>query len=324
MHAFELVHPADLPEAIDLLRASPDSRLIAGGTDLVPIMRSGVQEPSRLVSLREIEGLDRIALRDRTLEIGALARLADLESHSLIVDHVPMLTEAIAQIASPQVRSAATLGGSLCQASRCWYYRGPFHCWLKGGEVCYAEHGDNRHHALFSGSPCITVHPSDTAVVLSCLGASVTVAGAHGSREMPLSEFFALPTPGHRALTVLEPGEIVTAVRIPLGGAESRGIFVKAMDRAAFDFALVSVAALVRFDGARVSEARIVLGGVAPIPWQARGSEGALIGHSLDDPTIDRAAAAAVDGARPLSMNAYKIPLTRALVRRALADLVPP
>ncbi|MGH2457901.1 MAG: FAD binding domain-containing protein [Chloroflexota bacterium] len=318
MQPFEHVEATSPSEAIKLLGADPSARPIAGGTDLIPEIRLGIQSPDRLVDLKGMAGFDDVRDLNGALAIGALARLADVAAHRLVRDRLPALAEAIDLAASPQIRSSATLGGSLCQESRCWYFRGPFHCWLKGGDECDAKLGDNRHQAIFGGGPCFTVHPSDPATALVALNARTTIVDPRGERSLSLDEFFTRPRDGHRALTCLEHDELVERVEIPWPAAGERGVFLKAMERAAFDFALTSVASQVRFSAGRASSARIVLGGVAPVPWRASAAEAVLVGQPLNLSTIDRASAAAAEGAHPLAMNGYKVDLVRALVKRAL------
>ncbi len=222
MRAFEHVDVFDLTEAVELLGMDPKARLIAGGTDLIPEMRLGVREPDRLINLKTVPGYDRIAAEDGCLRIGALARLEDVASHPTIRNTLPLLADAIGQAASPQIRTAATLGGSLCQESRCWYFRGPFRCWLKGGACCDAEHGDNRHHAILGGGPCFTVHPSDSATALLALNARATIIGPDGIRTIPLEQFFTLPSDDHRSLTCLNHDEILCCVEIPYPSTRER------------------------------------------------------------------------------------------------------
>lgn len=318
MQSFEYVQATSPPEAVKLLAADPLARPLAGGTDLIPEIRLGIHSPDRLVDLKHLPGLDDLREVDGVLRIGALVRLADLAGHPILRGKLPALAEAVDLAASQQIRNAATLGGSLCQESRCWYFRGPFHCWLKGGSECDAERGDNRHQAILGGGPCFTVHPSDPATALVAMNARATIIGPHGERSLPLDAFFTRPEDGHRALTCLQHDEILERVEIPWPDDGERGVYLKATERAAFDFALASVACQVGISAGRVRSARIVLGGVAPIPWRATTAEAQLVGQSLDESTADRAADAATEGARPLAMNGYKVDLVRALVKRAL------
>ncbi|HVC31907.1 MAG TPA: xanthine dehydrogenase family protein subunit M [Chloroflexota bacterium] len=322
MRAFEHVDATSAEEAVELLGADPLARAIAGGTDLIPEMRLGIREPDRLINLKSIKGLDGVTAEDGCVRIGALARLAEVAQHPLVANDLSILVEAIDLAASPQIRNAATLGGSLCQESRCWYFRGPFHCWLKGGTCCDAEHGDNRYQAILGGGPCFTVQPSDPATALVALGAWATIVGPRGERSVPLEEFFTRPHDDHRALTCLGQDEVVSHVDIPPLAAGARNVFLKAMERAEFGFALASVACIVTVEHDRVKTARIVLGGVAPVPWRATAAERLLIGSRPDRPVIQRAGAAATEGARPLSTNGYKVALAQGLVRRAIETVM--
>jgi xanthine dehydrogenase YagS FAD-binding subunit len=321
MQAFEHVDAMTAREAVQLLATDPQSRAIAGGTDLIPEMRLGVRCPDRLVNLKTIRDASGIQELDGYVQIGALTPLSDVAQHPLIQSKFPCLVQAILDAASPQIRNLATLGGNLCQDSRCWYFRGPFHCWLKGGTYCNAEHGDNRHQAIFGGGPCFTVHPSDPATALLALRARLGVIGLDGERNLSIAQFFVLPHDNHRSLNCLQPGEVLNRIDLPWPASGERAVFLKAMDRAAFSFALVSIACVLKLEGERINSARVVLGGVAPIPWRANACERALIGQTLNDKTIKQAAYLATRGARPLAMNGYKLPLVQALVERALDQL---
>ena len=205
---------------------------------------------------------------------------------------------------------------------RCWYFRNPrFHCWLKGGEECQARDGENQPHALFGGGPCYAVHPSDLASTLMALKADVRLRGPAGERTLPLEQLFALPSYDRRTETVVDGDELLLSIRIPPLPDGARSTYLKAMDRKVWAFALVGVAAVVRLAGRRIAEARLVLSGVAPIPWRARAAERELVGSEASDGLFARAAEAALADAQPLRHNAYKLPLARALIRRALEKL---
>jgi xanthine dehydrogenase YagS FAD-binding subunit len=248
----------------------------------------------------------------------------DLLEHSdLVAAKAPLLAQAAGEAASPQLRNMATVVGNVLQRPRCWYYRDSgTHCLRKGGERCYAVGGDNRLHAIFGGGPCHIVCPSDLAPALQALWAVVVIAGDQGERRVPLGEFFRTPKQDPHRENVLAPGEIVTAIRVPIPPAGARGVFLKARERRVWDFALASVAVQVRFgeDGA-VSAADIVLGGVAPNPWPSRETAEVILGERLTNEVCVRAAEAAVSVARPMRDNGYKVELTRGLIRRALATL---
>jgi xanthine dehydrogenase YagS FAD-binding subunit len=312
------------PETIDEAIGQGDgARYLAGGTDLLTLMKREIDTPERLVDLKRLPELtDGIVDTGDGVEIGALATLTELERHPLIRASYPALAEAAAIAATPQLRNMATIGGNLLQRPRCWYFRDEHvRCWLRGGDTCYAREGENQHHALFQPSPCVAAHPSDPATALLALDAEVTIRGSGGERTVPIGEFFAPPDEKRRRETTLGAGEIVTAIRLPGFAPDERSTYRKAMDRKVWAFALVGVAARVVMEAGRVADARLVLGGVAPAPWRVPDAEAVLTGSALDDQTIERAAEAALAGAIPLARNGYKIPLATALVRRALVDL---
>ena len=331
MRAFTYASPRTVAGAIALLTPSPhengeSARALAGGTDLLTLMKSDLLAPDQLVDIKRLADLDdRIADGPTGLTIGALTTLAELEADPLILARYAALSEAAALAATPQLRNMATIGGNLLQRPRCWYFRDSrVPCWLKGGDDCPARRGENQLHALFDVSPCVAVHPSDPATALMALDAVVRLRGAAGERELPLTEFFAPPTADRRRETILADDELVTSVRIPPLAADARSTYLKAMERKVWAFALVSVAAVIRVQEVRITHARVVLGGVAPIPWRAEPAERVLMGAEPTAETFAHAAEAALKGAQPLANNAYKIPLATALVRRALTQLTEP
>jgi xanthine dehydrogenase YagS FAD-binding subunit len=322
MRAFAYSSARTVEEAIALL-ASDESRALAGGTDLLTLMKADIDAPALLVDIKQLDALSsRIEETDDGLVIGALCTLSDIAGHPAVRERYTALAEAADAAATPQLRNMATLGGNLLQRPRCWYFRHPsIQCWLKGGEDCPAREGENRGHALFGGGPCYAVHPSDPAAALVALDAEVLVRGAAGERAVPLSAFFALPKDERRTETALAQDELIVAVRIPPYPLGTRSTYLKAMDRKFWAFALVGVAVAVRLSGNHVQHARIVLGGVAPIPWRARAAELVLTGEDIGEGFFDRVADAALQGAVPLRHNAYKLQLSRALLRRALQAL---
>jgi xanthine dehydrogenase YagS FAD-binding subunit len=257
------------------------------------------------------------------LTIGALATLTEIETHAQIRRRYAALAEAAA--ATPQLRNMATLGGNLLQRPRCWYFRNSrLSCWLKGGEECPAYAGENQFHALFGGGPCYAVHPSDLASALLALDAQVHLRGRGGERMLPLAEFFALPAAERRTETVIGRDELLLSVRIPPLPGGTRSTYLKAMDRKVWAFALVGVAAVARVGGQtgrRLEDARLTLSGVAPIPWRAGVAELELIGADASPELFARAAETALVGAEVLDHNAYKLPLVKTLIRRALKRL---
>jgi xanthine dehydrogenase YagS FAD-binding subunit len=322
MRPFDYASAATLDEAIAFLAGeNHGSRPLAGGTDLLTLMKADIAAPSRLIDIKRVIELDdRIEMEADGLAIGALATLAQIEDDPLVREIVPALAEAAAVAATPQLRNMATIGGNLLQRPRCWYFRNPHvACWLKGGEECPAHDGENQLHALFGGGPCYAVHPSDLATALAALDARVQLRGRHGARTLPLERFFALPVVEQRTENLLEQNELVVEVLIPHQPTGARSTYLKAMDRKVWAFALVGAAAMVAVDGDRITDARVVLGGVAPIPWRRQAAEQILIGAEASPDLFARAADAALADAAPLSRNDYKIPLARTLVRRALA-----
>jgi xanthine dehydrogenase YagS FAD-binding subunit len=328
MKAFEWTSPTTINEAVKLLTvASPNDideapRPIAGGQDLLTTMKDYTSRPSRLVNLKNIRGLDRITLNARGLTIGALVTLTELEEHAGVRKSFPGLSEAAHSIATPQIRNLGTVGGNLCQRPRCWYFRlEEVICLKKGGSECYAAKGENKYNAIIGGGPSYIVHPSDLAPMLLALGARMTVAGAAGKRVIPLDKFFTLPSEGNiRRENVLQNDEIITEIFVPASPLATRSTYLKFKERESLDFALASVAAAVQLAGDRtVRDARIVLGGVAPIPWRVPAAEKFLTGKSLTPDVLTEAGKIALADAKPLEKNAYKVPLAQTLVRRALA-----
>jgi xanthine dehydrogenase YagS FAD-binding subunit len=322
MKPFSYASPRTLDDAVSLLAGDDDARFLAGGTDLLTLLKGDLLEPSQLVDIKRLAELDdQITLRGETVRIGALATLSDLEMHPVIAAHAPALAEAAALAATPQLRNMATIGGNLLQRPRCWYFRdSEIPCWLKGGDSCPARTGENQHHAILDLSPCVAVHPSDPANALLAHDAVVEVRGAAGSRTMPLADLFAPPADDRRTETTLRSGEIITALTLPAAAGNST--YLKAMDRKTWAFALVGVAVRLRLEGGRITDARVVLGGVANVPWRATAAEQVLVGQAPGPEVLAAAADAALGGANPLAKNGYKVPLAQALIRQALAATI--
>lgn len=328
MRAFDYTSAATVEEALaELGRAGAGAaRPLAGGTDLLTLMKADIVAPGKLINIKQIADLPRgIAESPAGVSIGALTTLSAIERDPLLLRRYPALVEAAGLAATPQLRNMATIGGNLLQRPRCWYFRSPdVRCWLQGGEECQARDGENQLHALFDVSPCVAVHPSDLATALIALDAAVRLRGPGGERTLPVAEFFAPPTDERRTETAMAEEELILSVELPALREGVRSTYLKAMDRKVWAFALVGVAAALRLggpSGRRVEEARLVLGGVAPVPWRATAAEELLVGAELDDQAAADGAAAALAGARPLAHNGYKLPLAEALVRRALAAL---
>ena len=320
MNQFSYANASTVDEAVEVL--SEDCRPLAGGTDLLAMMKEGLAAPERLVNLKTIPGLDRVEQRGDGLRIGALTTLARLAAHPLLGERreLNVLREAILGTASPQLRHMATMGGNLLQQPRCWYFRNRLtHCWLRGGQHCFAVRGENKHHAILGRGACQAVHASDPAVALVALDATVTLVGPDGERAIAPADAFRQPQRDWRIQMALRQDELVVAVSVAAPASGSWGTYLKVADRSSWDFALVSVAVQLVVSEGIVQRARIVLGGVGPRPWRATAAEKALADQPLAHDVIEQVVAAATEGARPLADNVYKVDLTQGLVREALS-----
>ena len=322
MHRFELAQAATTAQARELLGEKPGSVLKAGGIDLLDHLKEHLLEPPRVVDIKTVPGLDKIAVEpDGGLRIGALVTLAKVAAHPAVQKSHPALARACGEAASPQIRNVATIGGNVLQRPRCWYYRlESYKCLKKGGDVCFAVGGENRYHVIFGGGPVYAPHPSNAAVALLAYGATFVAEGAKGPRTVAAADLFVLPSKDPLREHTLEPGELLTEVRVP-AAAGVKSAYLEVRERAAFDWPLVSAAIALKAEGGTVKEARVVLGAVAPVPWRSPRTEQALVGKSLDEATIASAARAATVGAQPLSDNGYKVGLVQTLVRRTLVSL---
>lgn len=291
---------------------------LGGGTDLLVCIEEGVVAPDLLVDLRGMPGSGTIAATpDGGARIGASARLHDIARDALLGELFPSLVQACDSVGTAALRHMGTIGGNLCQRPRCWYFRRGIACLKNGGSSCPAREGENQYLAILEGGPCFVVHPSDPAVALTALNASVEVAGRTGTRVVPIDAFFVLPADRLDRETVLQPGELVSAIMLPGTGARGRQHYRKLMQRGAWDFALVSVAAARHGDAVR-----IVLGGVAPRPWRVPDSvlEDVASG-ALDEDSIVALAERALHDAHPLSQNGYKVQQAASLLRDAMRAL---
>ena len=322
MNNFEHADATTIADAISLLASNGSSVPIAGGTDLLTQIKLGLIKPGRLVNLKTIPGLDLITVVNNGLNIGALANLDTIANNSVVRGQYPALIKAIEVTASPQLRNSGTVGGNLAQGPRCWYYRGQFQCWMKGGERCYARNGENSHHAIFGNGRCNQVHPSDLAPVLIALGAEINIEGIRGRRTIPLSDLFQIPHEGSRQLTILDPGEIITMIHLPTPVSGIRSTYFKAMERKVWSFALASVAVQLVIEDGVIRNPVIVLGGVAPKPWRLPKSEESLRNQTINREVITAAAETAVEGAQPLNANHYKIPLVKGILTEVLSDIL--
>jgi xanthine dehydrogenase YagS FAD-binding subunit len=324
MRPFRYERPADAAAAVGLLAAEPDAVYLAGGTNLVDLMRLGVATPAVVVDVRNLVDGDIVDLPDGGLRIGAGTRNSDLAADPRVRARWPVLSQALLAGASGQLRNMATVGGNLLQRTRCVYFQDVTKPCNKRrpGAGCAARGGDSRNLAILGHSEaCVATHPSDMAVALVALGAVVHVEGADGRRALPMPGFHRLPGDAPDRDTVLAPGELITAVELPSLPAARRSVYRKVRDRAAFSFAVVSVAAAVELTGGQVSEVRVGLGGVAHAPWRAERCEELLRGGEPSRERIEAAVEAELAAARPLPDNAFKVPLARRLLVRTLLDL---
>lgn len=323
MRAFEHSAVSSAEEAVAALQAESEgaASLIAGGADLLSLMKAGLAAPTRIIDLKPAHALRGVTLApDGSTRIGALTTLAEIERHAALAERLPILPAAVRDAATPQLRNMATVGGNLMQRNRCWYFRGPYDCWLKGGQQCFARDGQNKYSAIFDDGPCVAVHPSDLAPALLALEATVEVVGPAGARTLTLPELIAAPTATRRRETTLAADEVIVAVHIPAQPAGARGVYHKLMDRQAWAYALVSAAAQVTLTDGQVERARLALGGVANAPRRAPAAEALLEGQPLTPALAAQAAEKAVEGARPLAHNGYKIQMARELARRAILE----
>jgi xanthine dehydrogenase YagS FAD-binding subunit len=320
----QFINPSSIQEASQLVQPEDASAfLISGGTDLLDEIKEGVERPDKLINLIELEAMQGISFTSSGFEIGAGTTLSDIASHPDIVRDYTALLQAAESVATPQIRNVGTLGGNLCQRPRCWYYRSiNFDCRKKGGSTCYAQVGENKFHAILGGSDCVIVHPSDMAVALISLNASITLTSASDSRNLAVEDFFTGPDVDITAENVLVPGEIVTSVTIPATTGNTKSIFLKAKERQGMDFASSSVAIAMEVSGGTITSVRVTLGGVAPIPWRAVAAESVLIGKSLTGVDLKEVGEAAVHRAKALEHNGYKVRLTAGLTRRAVDTLL--
>ena len=321
MRSFKHHNAYSVDEALTLLQDHEGkANLIAGGTDLLGILKGDIlpDYPEALINIKTIPGLDEITEDDEGLKIGALTKLAHIVRVPAVRKTYSLLKEAAESVGTLEIRNMGTIGGNLCQDTRCWYYRYPHQmggrilCYRKTKGPCLAVKGDNRYHAIMGGEKCFTVCPSDIATALAAMGARVKVAGPHGGRLITVTDFF---TPLGNAL---KQNEMVTEIEVPRPEGATKQTFLKFTLRRPVDFAVVSVASVITLQGGVCTDARIAIGAVAPAPVRAKQAEEFIKGRPIDQAAAAEAAELAVAGAKPLSMNAYKIEITKVLIARAL------
>ena len=323
MPHFDLFQPSDMENALDLLDQYQDAAWpLAGGQDSLDWFKDRIKRPVAVIDLAGIPGMTGINETAEGIEIGALTTLHDIAVSPLIRSNYGVLAEAAGRVASPQIRNIGTIGGNVCQDVRCWYYRSGVDCYRAGGNTCYADtpEGMNREHCLFGADRCVAVSPSDTAPALVALEAVMVIQNSSGIREVAAENFFIGPNIDIERTTVLEPGDILTSIKIPAKWAGANFYFEKVADRATWDFALVNIASVLRLNGNTIEDLRIVCGAVECKPRRLNVVEDIVRGSTRDTETLELAAGAAARGATTLNYNHFKIPLMENLVKRAIRD----
>jgi xanthine dehydrogenase YagS FAD-binding subunit len=316
MNAFEWADATSVEQAIEL--TVKGSAIKAGGVDLVDLMKERIATPTRLVNIRGIPGLDQITEDDKSIRIGPLVTLATLSENPIINKSAAALALACGHAATPQIRNMATVGGNLLQRPRCWYFRSEqFPCRKKGGEICFAQEGENQYHAIFGNGLCAIVHPSAAATPLIAMGAKIEITGKE-KREVLLEEFITPPNVDLHRENSLKDGELVTQIIVPKPSANSKSHYIKQGEKESFDWPIAECAVVLEMDGQTCRKASIVLGAAAPTPLRAKYAQDALTGKSVTPETAKAAAEASMTGATPLADNGYKIPLFRTIVARTI------
>jgi len=317
--AFEYAAPTSAEDAVKALSGG-DASALSGGTDLLGRMKDYVTSPGRVVNLKKIKDLAGVREQGGGLEIGAGTKLAEIVDSKAIAEKYPALRQATLEVGTPQIRNMATVGGNLCQRPRCWYYRNGFGLLPKKDGKHLVREGDNRYHAIFmTDGDALFVSPSSLAVPLIALGAKATILGEKGERTVAVEDLYQVPKSDRDRELTLAPGELVTKVTIP--AAKGKNASYEARQKQAHDWPLVLCSVCLE-GGDEVGNGRVVIYGVAPIPWRSKDAEDALKGKKISMETAEAAAEAAVKGAKPLSMNGYKVALTKTVVKRALLAAV--
>ncbi|HSL24012.1 MAG TPA: FAD binding domain-containing protein [Vicinamibacterales bacterium] len=317
MKPFAYVNARNEREALGALSGTRGRVLpIAGGMDLVALMKDYIAQPERLVNVKALDST--IKASAAGLQLGAAVKLVDLAEHPSVRREFPSLADAAAEVGTPQIRHMGTVGGNLAQRPRCWYYRNEeFDCLKKGGSRCFAVDGENQYHAILGGGPCYIVHPSSLAVPLLALGAHVRVASASGTREIAAADFFVPPSQNLAQENVLAPNELITHVIVPPARG-ARNATYEVRFKQSHDWPLAMATAVLDIAGGSVRAARIVMGAVAPVPWRSEAAEKALAGKAVSEQTASAAAEAALKDAQPMTGNAYKVQIARTAVKRAI------
>jgi xanthine dehydrogenase YagS FAD-binding subunit len=322
MNRFEFARATSVTEALSLVAEKSGSVLKAGGIDLLDHLKEHLIEPPRLVDLKSVPGMRDVAAEPGgSVQIGPLVTLAQAAAHPGLRATHTALAQACGEAASPQIRNVATIGGNLLQRPRCWYYRlESYRCLKKGGDICFAIGGENRYHTIFGDGACNAPHPSNAAMGLLALEASLVLQSPRGMRTVAAEQFFTIPDQDPRRENAGDPDEILIGISLPAAPG-GRSVYASVKEKAAFDWPLVSTAVALQVEGGVVRRARIFLGAVATVPLRSTAAEQAVLGRRLDEATGEAAATAAAAGAQPLSENGYKVELLTVLLRRTLRSL---
>jgi xanthine dehydrogenase YagS FAD-binding subunit len=302
-------------------KAGQHASFAGGGTDLLQLVKDRIVSPDVIINLKTMPNLNLVTRSASGVTIGGQITLDALSRHDIIRKDYPVLAEAAASVGTPQIRNVGTIAGNVAQRPWCWYYRNAFPCYKNGGNQCFSFAGENQFHAIFGGGPSYIVHPSDTAPALVALGATFRIVGSAGERRVPAADFFVLPRQDAAHENVLAEDDVLVSIDLPAVRPGSRGHYFKVTDREAWTHAVVSAAIVLEMEGEVCRAAHVVLGGVAPIPWRLPGVEQLLVGQRVTEELAVRAADTAVTGARALSKNAYKIPITKGVIRRTLLQV---
>ncbi|MGA2647707.1 MAG: xanthine dehydrogenase family protein subunit M, partial [Candidatus Sulfotelmatobacter sp.] len=324
MAAFELFQPTSVADAQKLLEQhGPDAWVLAGGLDSFDWLKDRIRKPKAVVDLSRIEELRGVRTTADGIEIGAMTTLTEVVNHPVIKQNYELLAQGAELVASPQIRNQGTIGGNVSQDTRCWYYRSGWSCYRAGGDICYADtpEGRNREHAILHADRCVAVNPSDLAPALIALDAKFIVRTRKGERVVDAEDYFVGPDIDITRLHILQPGDLLTAIRIPSTWAGAQFYFEKVSDRNVWDFPLMNVASAMVISGGSIERIRIAANGAAARPLRLKAVEDAVRGKPRDPATGEMAGRVAVQGAVPLQFNAYKIPLMRNLVKRAISGV---
>ena len=324
MPAFDLLQPNSVAEARNLLEQhGGDAWVLAGGLDSFDWLKDRIKKPKTVVDLSGVEELKGIRTTSDGIEIGAMTTLTEVVQHPVVKEKYGLLAEAAFVVASPQIRNQGTIGGNVSQDTRCWYYRAGWPCYRAGGNICYADapEGRNREHAILHADRCVAVNPSDTTPALIALDAKFVIATRKGERAVDAEDYFVGPDTDITRLHILQPGDLLTAIRIPSAWAGAKFYFEKVRDRNVWDFPLLNVASAMMVSGDKIERIRIAVNGAAARPLRLRAVENAVHGMPANAATGVMAGKLAVQGAVPLQFNAYKIPLMKNLVKRAIGGV---